>query len=250
MKKLFLSFICCFAVVFTAMAKPSFANESLTYKVLYKWGLIHKQAGTATLSIHENGDKYIARLTARSQPWADKYYKVRDTLNGTMYKEGLKPIFYEKIAHEGSEDKHDIVRFSYSGQIVTGLCSRVVKKKDKEPKTASMTLSASGTTVDMLSSFYLMRTLPFENWKDGHKYTCTIFSGKRKETLTITYHGTADVKVDNKSYHCFHITFTFTSNGGKKTSDDMDAWISTDARRIPVQLEGKLPVGKVRCQLT
>ena len=27
----------------------------------------------------------------------------------------------------------------------------------------------------------------------------------------------------------------------------MDAWISADARRIPIKLEGKLPVGKVHC---
>ncbi len=40
------------------------------------------------------------------------------------------------------------------------------------------------------------------------------------------------------------------SDGGKKTSDDMDAWISADARRIPVRLEGKLPVGKVHCVYT
>ncbi len=30
----------------------------------------------------------------------------------------------------------------------------------------------------------------------------------------------------------------------------MDAWISTSHDRIPVKLEGKLPVGKVRCFYT
>ena len=27
----------------------------------------------------------------------------------------------------------------------------------------------------------------------------------------------------------------------------MDAWISTEPNRIPLRLEGKLPVGKVQC---
>ena len=30
----------------------------------------------------------------------------------------------------------------------------------------------------------------------------------------------------------------------------MDAWISTDAQRIPLKLEGTLPVGKVQCFYT
>ena len=32
--------------------------------------------------------------------------------------------------------------------------------------------------------------------------------------------------------------------------DDMEAWISADKRRIPLRLEGKLPVGKVHCIFT
>ena len=35
------------------------------------------------------------------------------------------------------------------------------------------------------------------------------------------------------------------ATNGKKSSDDMSAWISTDSRRIPLRIEGKLPVGKI-----
>ncbi len=101
----------------------------------------------------------------------------------------------------------------------------------------------------MLSSYYYMRSLPFESWKPGHKETINIFSGKQKETLTFDYRGIEVVQIGDKRYQCFHLTFVFTGDGGKKTSDNMDAWITTDAARIPVQLEGKLPVGKVKCEL-
>jgi hypothetical protein len=95
-----------------------------------------------------------------------------------------------------------------------------------------------------------MRTLKFETFKTGHVLTLNIYSGKRKELLTIKYLGTETVKYDNKSYKCYHISFTFTSDGKTKTSDDMDAWITTDSRRIPVKMEGQLKVGKVRCFYT
>ena len=234
-----------------AAAAMQFNDESLSYKVNYKWGLIHKQAGHATLTLKNDGPYYYAQLTAASEPWADRFFEVRDTLNGVIKRDGFVPIFYEKIAHEGGEDKHDTVTFIYDGNNkVRGECTRHVVKKGKERVNQKIELEAEGMTVDMMSAYYYMRALPYENWKPGQTETITIFSGKRKEALTIKYHGTEDVKADKKTFRCYHITFIFTSDGGKKTSDDMDAWISADGRRIPVRLEGKLPVGKVHCVYT
>ena len=99
----------------------------------------------------------------------------------------------------------------------------------------------------MLSSFYYMRSLDYAAMKPGDKKELTVFSGKRKERLTITYHGRENVKIDKEEYPAYKISFSFTGEGGKKTSDDMEAWISTAPDKIPLKLEGKLPVGKVQC---
>lgn len=239
------------AAVFYAVAAiafaTEFADESLDYKVKYKWGLINKQAGHATLTLRNVGEDYIVKLTAASEPWADRIFEVRDTLNGVIVRDGLRSKYYEKIAHEGGEYKHDTVKFGYIGTKVTGDCRRRVVKKGVERVNQQLSLEAEGTTVDMLSAFYYMRSIPYDKWRDGQSETITIFSGKRKEDLTIKYHGIETVKADKKEFRCYHITFIFTSDGGRKTSDDMDAWISADGRRIPVRMEGKLPVGKVHC---
>ena len=233
------------AVAFSAAAvRADFQNEHLTYKVMYKWGLVNKQAGTATITARNNGGHLNAQLTGRSDPWADKFYRVRDTLRGLIDRDGFRSTYYEKIAHEGGENKHDVVRFVYNDDgTVTGLCERRVEKKGKLVKDERRRLDAEGVTVDMLSAYYYMRSLPYEDWRPGHTLTINIFSGKRKEFLSIKYHGMETVSVKKKNYKCYHITFIFTSDGAKKTSDDMDAWISADARRIPI----KLPVGKVHC---
>lgn len=249
-RKTLISTLCSLALALTSITASaySFADESLNYKVTYKWGLVNKQAGTAALSLRTSGSNYIAKLTARSDSWADKFYKVRDTLNSTIRRDGFKPLRYEKIAHEGDESKHDVVTYKYTNAKVIGECTR--RKWDEDGKLKvdeTRTLESYGTTVDMLSSFYYMRTLAFDTWKNGQVVTLNIYSGKRKELLTIKYTGIQTVKIDNKSFKCYHISFTFTSDGKTKTSDDMDAWITTDTRRIPVKLEGSLKVGKVRC---
>lgn len=228
----------------------NFKDESLNYKVMYKWGLVNKQAGHATLSLRRSGKEYITTLTAASEKWADKFYKVRDTLSGRIERDGFKPVIYQKISNEGGERKHDIVRYSYKGTTVTGTCTRQTwDKKGVRKINEQRTLTATGTTIDMLSSFYYMRACPYESWKAGHTQSVNLFSGKRKEILTIRYLGTVKIKVEGKDYNCYHISFNFTDpdKPGKETSDAMEAWISADSRRIPIKLEGKLPVGSVHC---
>jgi hypothetical protein len=252
-RKTIINAVCALAIAASSItaSAASFADESLNYKVTYKWGLVNKQAGTATLTLRNSGSNYVAKLTARSDPWADKFYRVRDTLTSTIKRDGFKPLRYEKIAHEGDESKRDVVTYKYTNAKVIGECTRRKWDEDGTLKIdEKRTLESYGTTVDMLSSFYYMRDLPYSTWKANHVVTLNIYSGKRKELLTIKYLGVETVKYDNKSFKCYHISFTFTSDGKTKTSDDMDAWISTDDRHIPVKLEGSLKVGKVRCFYT
>ncbi|MCH5219626.1 MAG: DUF3108 domain-containing protein [Muribaculaceae bacterium] len=231
----------------------AFENESLNYRVMYKWGLVNKQAGHATLSLRTDGIHYDTRLVAASESWADAFFKVRDTLIGVVEVKDFRPLIYKKLSHEGGDHKHDVVTYSYDGNNVIGEATRKKWDKNRNLKlNEKRTLTAAGLTVDMLSAFYYMRNRPYNEWENGHTLHINIFSGKRKEILTITYLGQETITVDKKTYRTYHITFTFTDpeKPGKQTSDPMDAWISADVQRIPIKLEGKLKVGKVQCFYT
>ncbi|MDE7153041.1 MAG: DUF3108 domain-containing protein [Muribaculaceae bacterium] len=229
------------------------ASENLKYRVMYKWGLINKRAGTVTIHTSKVDAKGVfnSTLIGHSAKWADKFFAVRDTLRGTIIADGIHPLFYEKISHEGGEYKHDIITYErHPGGAVTAHCDRYKqKKKSNEVEFSEKELQASGYTVDMLSAFYYMRYMDFPNMTPGEHKTMNIFSGKRKEILKITYQGTETISLDKKDYDCYHITFSFTSDGKKKSSDDLQAWIETGANRVPVKMEGKLPVGSVKCFL-
>lgn len=246
--------------IFLVMAFAGYAGahaydlqeETMTYKVMYKWGLIHKQAGSVTIETRNDGNGcYSAELTGRSASWADHIFSVRDTLRGVIKSSTLEPVFYEKIAREGGDYKHDVIRYKRSGDKVTGECSRKSKrKKESSVSVTDTTLHSTGMTLDILSAFYYMRHIDYASMKPGDDVKATIFSGRKKETLRITYHGKERVDIDGKRVLCYYITFTFTGNNGKKSSDDMFAWISMERDRIPLMMKGNLPVGSVRCYYT
>lgn len=223
-------------------------NETLNYKVLFKWGLIQKQAGRATMKLNNTPNTFEATLYARSEPWADHIYSLRDTLLSTFSRHDLAPIKYQRIAHEDGKYAHDIVEFIRTGNTVVGDCTRFRRNKKNQPTNiAHTTLKAEGMTVDMLSVFYFLRTLDFKSMKEGDSHSVNIFSGKRKETLTIKFIGNESLKLDNVTYPTHRITFTFTTEGSKKSSDGIETWIWANESKIPLKLEGRLKVGKIKC---
>lgn len=218
-------------------------NESLNYQIVYHWGVLWKHAGDATLSISKHGDGYNAQLTGKTRSWADKIYPVRDTLKCSMHS-NFRPIKYEKLTHEKSYYARDVVAFNSGGGGTSAKCTRFRKNKP----TVNINLSTSGVAYDMLSVFYMLRNLDFDQMATNKVYKTCIFSGKEKETLTIKYVGIKPLQLRDKSRHqAFHLKLSFTQDNGKKSSDDIDAYISTGAKRIPLMVVGKLPIGEVKC---
>lgn len=225
-------------------------NETLTYDVIYKWGFINKVAGYATMSLSDEGDYYKASVFAENAPWANSIYMLRDTLYTTFTKVGLYPIEYTYIAHEAGKYKKDILNFSHNGDVFSANIQRWKQKAPNTPIVKSTNhLEANGMTVDMLSAFFYLRSLDFDNMHSGQSVTVNIFSGSKKEKLKITYFGRKQLALNNQNFDTYYINFTFTRNG-KVSSAPISGWMSADSQRIPLKVEGSLAVGKVRAIYT
>lgn len=253
MKTKFITLVIALCAISVSAQNLFVGDESLAYDIMYKWGLINKKAGRVTINTNSQpGGTFSAILVGHSAKWADRFYSVRDTLIGTIIADGFVPVSYQKISHEGGEFKRDVISYGRQGDSVTANCERYHQKSPKKPVNySSKMLKANGYTVDMLTAFYYMRFLDYPAMKAGDSEVMNIFSGKREEILTITYLGMETVMVNQVYHNCYKIRFSFSSTDGiKKTSEDLEAWISTEKERIPLQLVGKLPIGTIRCFYT
>lgn len=231
-----------------ANAVTHFPDETLRYVISYKWGLIHKDAGEATLKLTNRGDAYDLVLTGKTKSWADGFYQVRDTLLGSIKKTGFRPQYYSKIAHENGKYSRDDITYSYSGNAVTGNSKRHRPDKEGKINVTEKTLKGEGQVFDMLSVFYYLRTIDYAKLLQGGTIESTMFSGKKVEQLTVRCVGKESIKLRDKTQReAYHIRFKFTQEGKKKSSDDIDAWISTDPQHIPLLVVGSLPLGSVKC---
>lgn len=244
MKKTILLSILLIAFSFIGKAQTL---ETLNYVVTYKWGLIQKDAGDVVITKKRAGDGYELKLIAKSKPWADKIYKLRDTLTSYTGKEKYMPEKYIYVAHEKNTYRHDEIKFTYTDGIVKGWVERYKEGKDGKISRGNATLEGSGAVYDMLSVFFFLRDLNYSAMRQGDKVVTTVFSGEKKERLEIRYEGIENVKLKDKSEHeTWHIVFKFTQDGGKKSSDDINCYVSTLGSHIPLLIVGTLPVGQIR----
>ena len=142
----------------TTKGLDQLGGEKLKYVVTYKWGLINKEAGDAILTLNDRGNYYDIKMTAKSHPWADKVFMVRDTLVTKVRKEGFKPEQYHKAAYEGGKYSLDIVDFRYEGSKVKGHCERIRDKKGKERDTPKTSRFACGCSSMSFASMPALET--------------------------------------------------------------------------------------------
>lgn len=242
--------LACFPFANSQADNPAFKDEALTYTVSYKWGLIQKDAATATLSLKNTHQNYDITLAAKTLPWADKIFSVRDTLASVISRADMRPVSYVKTTHEKGKYRKDVIKYSYMLNYVYGACTRY-KLTDGKLTSTTKKFSATGPTYDMLSIFYYVRSLDFASLNKSQKIRATLFSGSGTEYINIQKKGIETVSVPaGKKYKCYHLVFTFTMLSGKESSIPMDVWITTDSQHIPVKFVGTLPFGQVRAFLT
>ena len=196
---------------------------------------------------YDNPSTSLEGANAYTYIWAPSTTVASDFINAwsTSYVANGSTVFGGLTSSNLSLDVvegWDIVKFSQKDGVTYGYCKRIRPGKDKRV----VELSTEGNAYDMLSVFYMLRTLNMEKLKIEGKYRTTVFSGKRKEWVDIKYVGEEDVEMrDGNVRKSFHISFSFTEEGKSKSSDDIDTWISYDEDRIPLKLRGSLPIGEV-----
>lgn len=238
----------------TAMAQvqapnlPGVQPELLSYDIIYQLGFLWKRAATATLQLAVRPDSYHSVLTARTLPFADNIFRVRDTLVADMrYNRNLLPVYYAKLADEGGTYRKDEVNYTFTDSTTTG---KIRLYRPKRNAIEDYVLTEPGIVYDMLSIFYVIRSFDFRAMNMNQLYKTKIFSGKNLEYLHIEYLGQEILKQNKNEYSTFKVRLRFYDTSGKMTSDKISAWISTDSLRIPLKVEGKLAIGSMKAVYT
>jgi len=220
--------------------QPFYPGEKLVFDL--KWTII--KAGEATLEVLPvetvNGVKaYHFVMTAKSLPFLDVFYKIRDQIDAYIDTEITHSILYKKKQHEGSTRRDEELIFDWEKKEVQ--YSNFGEKKDPLP--------LSPGAFDPLSAFYYTR---FFDLKEGMVIERPVTDGKKCVIGKASVKKREQIEVSGKTYDAFLIEPELKHIGGvfEKSKDaKIKLWVSADHRRIPLRIESKVIVGSFVAEL-
>jgi len=220
--------------------QPFYPGEKLVFDL--KWTII--KAGEATLEVLPvetvNGVKaYHFVMTAKSLPFLDVFYKIRDQIDAYIDTEITHSILYKKKQHEGSTRRDEELIFDWEKKEVQ--YSNFGEKKDPLP--------LSPGAFDPLSAFYYTR---FFDLEEGMVIERPVTDGKKCVIGKASVKKREQIKVSGKTYDAFLIEPELKHIGGvfEKSKDaKIKLWVSADHRRIPLRIESKVIVGSFVAEL-
>ncbi len=200
------------------------------------------KAGTATLGITKEGEKYKIVSTARSADWVSVFYTVEDIAESLIAKTGTKewatPLNYRLKTREGKHRKNKEVIFNVNQKKATYIDHLTNEKKDYE---------IPEYIYDPVSSFYYVRTLPLTI---GESVYVKIFDSKKVWDVEVKVLKKEKLILPAGTFDTILIKPLLKSEGIFSRKGDIFIWITDDTKRLPVKMQTQVAVGSIVATLT
>ena len=222
---------------FRKMTNKAFSDgEKLVFDV--KYGFV--TAGIGTMEIPKikkisGRDAYYVLFTVNTVPSFDWVFKVRDRYETYLDKDALFPWRFEQHIREGK----------YSRDFSAFFDQRKGKAKTTEgeypiPKNVN----------DILSAFYLVRTMDFSKMKVNDKLNMQNFFKDKVYDLGVRYLGKETIEVPAGKFECIVIEPLVKEGGLFKSEGSIIIYMTNDEAKIPVRVRTKVIIGSINADLT
>jgi hypothetical protein len=210
-------------------AVPFRVGEKLMYDV--GWGSFIT-AGTATMTVAERRSLADGRtayyLVAEGKPTSilnalyHVYYKAEALLDTRSLGVVQSTIFSEERGQQHTK----ITRFLPDGVSI--------EYELRSPQSQKAVVPVPRFTLDPLSAIYVMRALPLTT---GQSLTTPITDQGRTYQMRVNVFKPEALKTALGTLAAWRLTATVTETGSTEPPYKVTAWISTDARRLPLKIE-------------
>ena len=217
-----------------ANALPFCPGERLTYEL--KWAFL--PVGEAVLEVGKmdviNGEPaFHFILTARSYPFLDMIFKVRDRIDSFTDVGITQSLHYRKNQHEGKTRRNIVVNFDWD---------RLQARYSMSGQTKKHIQIAPGS-FDPLSVFFYSRTLKY---RENQEIVRPVTDGKRAILGRARVVRREKLKVNGLTYDTYllepdleHVSGVFE----KSKNASIQLWVTADHRKIPVRIKSRVIVG-------
>ncbi len=239
MRKLFLFVSLIWMLNFSySQIKP---NEKLVYAASYNMSglMTHIAQVKMETEIMETSKKSFLHLSCEAATFSkwDSFFKIRDLYESYVDPKTLRPSLYKRSINEGGYTKTEKYIFKPDGKTVLSN-----SKKRNKPETKK-TFTVGNSTQDIVSILYKLRTIDFQNYKNGQTKSFIIVFDEKEIPVVVKFMGNETVAAGNLgSKNCYKIAIAAKTEALKGKDKNL-IWLTADAKKIPTLIKFSIPVG-------
>jgi hypothetical protein len=224
------------------------AGESLTYKVYYNWGTVWLSGGEVYFKLTEETlkDKKVLHAAGEAVSYKsfDWLFKVRDKVDTWMDTETLQSYKFSRDVYEGGYTFYRSYDWDREKNIIYSY-----QDNRKGKKTSKTITDVDPCGVDLMSTFYWMRTLDISNYQKGDKIPVKMAIDDKEYDMYVRFEGKEVYETKLGKFNCIKLKPLLQTGEIFKEGEGMTLWLTDDQNRIPVRIESELRVGRITCDL-
>ncbi|MEO5777003.1 MAG: DUF3108 domain-containing protein [Flavobacterium sp.] len=237
-------FVCC---SFTRVNSQTIkAGEKLVFTGSYNMSGLMTQLAQVTMSTEnvttsKNTYLHLSCELSTYSKW-DSFFKIRDLYESYVNPMTLKPSLYKRNIDEGGWTKKE--KYVFKGNSVSS-----TSKKRKRPETQK-NFTIGGSTQDVVSLLYKVRTMDLSKFKVGQTQNLMIVFDEKQIPVTLKYMGKEIISAGNLGKkECYKLSIGAKTDALKGTDKNL-IWLTADAKKVPTLLKFSIPVGTGQLVLT
>jgi hypothetical protein len=246
MRKFIFIIILIFSYSFSfSQIKP---NERFVYAASYNMSGLMTQLAQVTMETEmmatsKNNFLHLSCQAATFSKW-DSFFKIRDLYESYVNPSTLKPSLYKRSINEGGYTKTEKYLFKSDGKTIIS-----TSKKKNKPETKK-TFTVGTSTQDIVSIIYKLRTIDFQNYKNGQTKSFVIVFDEKEIPVLVKFMGNETVSAGNLgTKNCYKISISAKTDALKGKDKNL-IWITADTKKIPALIKFSIPVGTGQLSLS
>lgn len=222
------------------------SGEKLVYSGSYNMSGLMTQLAQVTLSTEtvatsKNSYLHLSCELATFSKW-DNFFKIRDIYESYVNPETFQPSLYKRSIDEGGYTKKE--KYTFKGTQVTS----VAKRRNKPETTRTFTIG--GSTQDVISMMYKLRTLDLSKMTAGQTKSFVIVFDEKQIPVSVKLLGTETVSAGNLGKKpCYKLSIGAKTDKLKGKDKNL-IYLTADDKKIPVLMKFSIPVGTGQLSLT
>ena len=215
---------------------PFGIGETADYHVRWTSGPMSLSAGDATIAVAppQGAERYRFIVSAKTAPWMARFYEA-DVRLETTASERLLPLTYHETIADGKRRTERQLTYDAARREVQVLSGGT-----------SITLPLGREARDPLSTLFYVRTLPIAA---GTRVAIPVNDNGRRMQVEVTVDQQETITVGGRSWLAWKTTPQLSERIDRRGAVHIVAWLSADARRIPLVVEVSAAFGTARLEL-